>query len=300
MEVYRTQLWSSWTSTETKPTMTDIPVAKAQLLGRANDFDGGATAAWMSGLRDPTWRAVRDAHTGHAIHVVSDRAFDALTPDLLLGLRLLNWMGRSPVVWYWWDHAWPRLLPGDTLPSKVHLNGGWAIPGVPEVHVYRREEAHKVLLHETIHALRLDVLHASVEPVRSEFEMVFGRRLYPHLGEAFTELYAEWLWSIAGARSLAAAKKRWISQLACSSAQAAAIWARIRHTKEDEDTNVFAYYILKWVLMSAHLDVVLLAPTATVPLWFSWWSAMRPELDSMASAASTSVSQEMKMGMTCV
>ena len=298
MELYRDLQLSAWSSTP-RPTLTDIPVAKAQLLGRVADYDGSRrTAAWMTSLAaNATWRAVRDAYTGHTIHVVSDRSHDELTNDLRLGLRLLAWMSRRTVTWYWWDQPWPRVLPANTDPRQEHLNGGWAVPGVLEVHVYRREEAHKVLIHESIHALGLDVPHALVEPVRLRFESEFGRRLWPHLGEAFTELFAEWLWSIASSTKKEA-RDRWTAQLACSSKQAAQVWTRIRDATENEDTNVFAYYVLKWVLMQ-HVDSVLLAPSASVTHWFDWWVSALPMLEEMASAASSTESEELRMGMTC-
>jgi hypothetical protein len=290
-----------WTALhqQSKPLMTDIPVSKAQLHGRATEFDDGGTGAWMAGLQRPTWRAVRDAHTGHTIHCVSDRPFEALTRDLRTGLRLLAWISqKTPVTWYWWDHAWPRRLPADTLPGKIHLNGGWARPGIPEIHIYRREEVHKVMIHESIHALGLDVPHHLVAGPLASFEAALGRRLWPHLGEAFTELYAEWLWAIADAQTLAAAKRNWSAQLACSETQAGAVWARTRGSSVAEDTNVFAYYILKWVLMQ-HLMEVLLAPAASVRHWFGWWVAAGQRLDQLASEAAGSLSMELAMGMTC-
>jgi hypothetical protein len=253
----------------------------------------------MSGLQRATWRAVRDAHTGHSIHVVSDRPFEELTADLDLGLRLLGWMSQqTPVTWYWWDHEWPRRLPAFVDPKQEHLNGGWAVPGVPEVHVYRREEAHKVLLHECIHALSLDVPAALVDPILRQFEKALGRSLWPHLGEAFTELYAEWLWSISSAGSKKEAMAFWNSQMRCSEKQAAQVWARIHDATEAETTNVFAYYVLKWVLMQ-HLDSVLLAPAASVSHWFEWWTLAKPRLDDLAANQRSSESEELKMGMTC-
>ena len=295
---YREQLWDAWVSGPVVE-LTDIPVAKAQLMGRVNDFDGGRTGGWMASLKNPTWRAVRCAHSGHSIHCVSDRPFEALTRELQYGLHLLAWMSqRTPIVWYWWDQPWPRLLPAMTEPQKEHLNGGWAVPHVAEVHVYRREEAHKVLLHETIHALGLDVSPTLVDPVRARFEEALGRSLWPHLGEAFTELFAEWLWTVADAYSIKDAKKRWDSQLKCSEHQAASIWRRIRTTKRPEDTNVFAYYILKWVLMQ-HLEEVLFGETHALNMWFEWWTIAQPRLDAMAQAASATMSQELTMGMTC-
>ena len=300
-DLYRTQLWRAWRSTSVW--LTDIPVAKAQLQGRMSDgdaFDGGRTAAWLAGLKEGAqWRAVRDARTGHTIHVVSDRGHQELTADLTLGLRILNWMSKRPVVWYWWDQPWVRKLLANVDPGRDHVNGGWAVPGVLEVHVYRREEAHKVMIHEAIHALGLDVPHASVELVRKDLEAEFGRQLWPHLGEAFTELYAEWLWTIPRASSLHEVRDLWTAQMHCSEAQAALVWARIRDSVTDEDTNVFAYYVLKWVLMRWHLGDVLVNPDRTVQFWAAWWRAAKETMNTVADAAAHTEQQPILMGMTC-
>lgn len=298
-DLYRSALWTAWTDTKS-PRLTEIPVRADELRSRVtgDSFDGGRTAAWLSGLGPRAiWRAVRDEATGNEIHVVSDRPLNA---DLRLGLRLLAWAsrGRPAVTWFWWDQPWIRRLPAHVDPGRDHVNGGWATPGVPEVHVYRREEAHKVLLHETIHALGLDVPAASVNPVRARFETAFGRRLWPHLGEAFTELFAEWLWSIASARSLADAEARWSAQVACSTKQAAQVWARIHDATVDENTNIFAYYVLKWVLMQ-HLTEALMGPDHSVRHWFRWWQEMRPVLEEKAKIESGSEVHELPMGMTC-
>jgi len=308
--------------------MTDIPPAKAQLLGRTSDFDRGRTAAWMASLTDDTrkhvsqtddtrkhvsqtddtrkhvsWRAVRDS-IGHTIHVVSDRPFEELADDLRLGLRIMAWLSSRPVVWYWWDQPWTRVLPAGVDPGPEHVNGGWAVVGIPEVlvgipevHVYRREEAHKVLIHECIHALGLDVPESAIAPVRVKFETALGRRLWPHLGEAFTEFFAEWLWAIV-AESLASAKKRWAAQLRCAESQAAQVWVRIHDSLANEETNVFAYYVLKWVLM-CHTETVLLAPDTSVRLWYDWWLAARPTLETLRRSATHTESLDLRMGMTC-
>jgi len=283
--------------------MEEIPVSKAQLQARitTDPFDGGKTAAWLTDLEASgsiTWRAVRDSRTGHMIHVVSDRPFVALKKDLLQGLHILNWLSTRPITWYWWDQPWVRVLPANVDPGRDHVNGGWAIPGILEVHVYRREEAHKVMLHECIHALELDVPHASTVPVRRQFEKEFGRSLWPHLGEAFTELFAEWLWSIASASNLQDAIKRWRYQLTCSERQAAQVWARIRDSRQDENTNVFAYYVLKWVLMQ-NLGSALLDSKQTVSSWPTWWSASKVSLEVLADQAASTESETLSLGMTC-
>ena len=281
-------LWSSLQQVQVD--LTDIPVSKAQLVGRAAKFEA-SVSTWMAERTYPVWRAVRDARSGHAIHVISDRPHAALTTDLRLGLRLMNWVSQRPLVWYWWDQDRPRIVPAFTIPGKIHVNGGWAVPGVPEVHVYRREEAHKVLLHEMIHALRMDIPDTLLVPIRTQLEGLLGRRLWPHLGEAFTEFYAEWLWSLV-APSLHEAKARWTYQGECSRKQAIQVWTRTHDTKEPEDTNVFAYYILKWVLMQ-HSEEVLLAPVASRTQWIAWW------LEAQPIPTDQSASEELQMGMTC-
>ena len=304
LELYRKELWSSWVGTssaieELDPTkFQDAMFAK---ISDYNSFDGGRIAGWVTAMEGPAavLRSVRDRRTGHTIHCYSDRPRAALTHDLLFGLRILAWMSSAtPITWWWWDQPWPRTLPADTDPGKDHVNGGWAVPGIPEVHVYRREEAHKVLIHECIHALLLDVAVAT--EVRSQFNADLGRRLWPHLGEAYTELYAEWLWSIAAASSLTNACKAWSAQLRCSERQAIEVWVRIHDSRVDEDTNVFAYYVLKWVLMQ-HLEEALMRPQHAFGSWFRWWLELKPRLGAaaMAPVAVASEHKALSMGMTC-
>ena len=300
MEEYQRRLWLAWRATPAV-TPVEIPPNKAQLHARmaSDPFDGGRTAAWLRGLGGAaTWRAMRDARTGHMVHCVSDRPAAELTEDLRFGLRLLGWMSVRPIVWYWWDQPWPRSLPAFEDPGREHVNGGWAVPGVLEVHVYRREEAHKVMIHEAIHALGLDVSPEAVVPVRRALEGDLGRRLWPHVGEAYTELFAEWLWAIARAGSVREAGALWLLQMECAEGQAAAVWARVRDSREAEDTNVFAYYILKVVLM-AHLEEALLRPTHAVGSWVRWWRQSRPALDALAAVAAGTEAETLPMGMTC-
>lgn len=296
---YQQELWRAWTATPV-PRLVRIPVRRRDLETRmsgGDSFDGGRTAAWLAG-GDLKMYGVRDGRTGHEIHCVSDRSRAAVERDLRSGLRIMAWMSRRPYVWFWWDQDWARLLPAQEDPGREHVNGGWAVPRVPEVHVYRREEALKVMIHESVHALGLDVDAAAVEPVRGQFEALLGRRLWPHLGEAYTELFAEWLWAVAGARSAADAAARWAYQTECSAVQAEAVWARIRDSREDEDTNVFAYYVLKWVLMG-HLREALLRPSHAVSRWYEWFMGARAELERAADAAAPTKDKALRMGMTC-
>lgn len=311
LERYREELWRAWRAIQAIPIdMEELTPAREELQRRieADGFDGGRTAVWARNTSERrTWRSVRDRRTGHTVHCISDRRSSALTPDLMLGLRLLGWMcsheDGASITWFWWDQPWMRRLPARAVPGRDHINGGWAVPGVPEVHVYRREEAHKVLLHETIHALMLDVPPNRVDPVRVAFERELGgRRLWPHLGEAYTELLAEWLWAIAGAQTLADARRRWYLQRECTTKQAAIVWSRIRDLPASvaEDTNVFAYYILKYVLMR-HDFGALLTPASSVSWWLTWWRETLPVLNRNATSMRRSGSDDraIAMGMTC-
>ena len=284
------------------PKMYDIPISttqgrgQEQLISRLQNYGGAKSSTkWMNDLissNRASWRSVRDPASGHTIHVISDRPFKALTQDLELGLRILAFMSsKTPITWFWWDQQWNRILPPNVTPSQQHLNGGWAIPGVPEVHVYRNEEAHKVLIHECIHALNLDVSGPELDTLRTQLDTNLNphTRLNPHIGEAFTELYAEYIWS--------ALFGNWALQVKHSKRQASEIWARIRSTHENEDTSVFAYYILKWILMN-HIDVVLLSPQASISLWYRWWIQLRPQLDRDSNSLHGSVGRTISLRMT--
>lgn len=299
LSLFQEKLWATRVHTIVKEIQI-LPANKAQLMGRisSDPFDGGRTAKWMTALIDPTYIAVQDAEIGHTIHVVSDRRPEELMEDLQQGLQLMRWLTKRPVTWYWWDQPWKRLVPAEEDPGRDNVNGGWATPGILEVHVYRREEAHKVMLHECIHALGLDVDSHLVEPLLKQFEGALGRRLWPHLGEAYTEFYAELLWSVASATSLKGAKEAWTRQLACSEKQAAQVWARIHDSTEDEDTNIFAYYVLKWVLMQ-HTETVLFQKNASAGHWYSWWLQARSHLTILAKKQAASEHKELPMGMTC-
>jgi hypothetical protein len=253
-----------------------------------NSFDGGRTSSWVASIT-PIWISVRAKNKNHTVHVVTDR--HDVMKDVEKGLSIMAWLTEKPLTWYWWDHPWDRRLPAGIDPGPEHLNGGWAVPGVPEVHVYRREEALKVMIHESIHALLLDVKPALVEPVRNRFETLFGRQLWPHLGECYTELMAELLWSVVQ-------DVPWSSQKQCSRKQAGQVWARIYDATADEKTNVFAYYILKWVLMQH--EEVFLGPNHCVTLWYDWFMESLPELEKLRLKYKDSESESISLAMTCV
>lgn len=288
MDQYISLLKSNWSLTS-KVSWVSIEPAKALMLAKTTDnsFDEGRTNAWLDGLTNPTWFSVQGHHT---IHVVSDRTEAQLKPTIEKALRILSWLSKKPITWFWWDQPWDRSLPSMVDPGPEHLNGGWAIPGVPEVHVYRREEALKVMIHECIHALLLDVKPTLVEPVRDRFETHLGRKLWPHLGECYTELMAELLWSVIQGHA-------WSRQMSCSRKQAGQVWARIHDATESEKTNVFAYYILKWVLMQH--EEVFFGPNHCVSLWFDWFTEAMPQLERLRIRYRNSEHDVLSLAMTC-
>lgn len=311
VDSFRKELWYSWKRGQQIPSsVSRIPCNQQELRKRISPdedpFDGGVTANWLQHLettRTPTWIAVRDSLSGHEIHCVSNRSARILEKELLFGLRIMNWLSFSKhtqsdsIIWFWWDHDWDRILPPNTVPSRFHINAGWATPGIREVHVYRREEAFKVLIHESIHALGLDVPNSVTVPVRQQFEQELDYKLWAHFGEAFTELLAEWLWSIVSAHSLLNAVQRWNNQIHCAEVLAKIVWQRIQQSKE-EDTNVFAYYIMKWVLLqnSHHLCISLLTKDRGIKLWWDWWNTVKHLLEiNVPDTSTTSVS----LAMTC-
>jgi len=164
--------------------------------------------------------------------------------------HLLEWLGTPPGFRVWlFLRDDPRRLAQTAWPNRTTVNGGYAIPGTPEVTIYRAEEYQRVLIHEVIHAMNWDI-QAPTAPLAC-WGLPAASRLYPHLFEAFTELYAEWLYCIFH-------DILWEVQVKYARQQALQILSRYDRSKPwEEDTNVFAYYILK-VALTPYLPVFLL------------------------------------------
>jgi len=152
---------------------------------------------------------------------------------------LLEWVGAPTgfTVHLWWRHD-PRQIKATQWPDKRTVNGGWAIPGQPNVYVYRSEEYDRVLLHETIHAMEWD-WQMPEKPLPC-WGLGEDASVQPALFEAWTELYAEWLW--CGWHN-----QPWDLQREWQDYQATQILARAP-PRWTENTNIFAYYILKAAL----------------------------------------------------
>lgn len=152
---------------------------------------------------------------------------------------LLEWLGVPTgfTVHLWWRDD-PRRIEATEWPGKRTVNGGWAIPGQPNVYIYRSEEYDRVLLHETIHAMEWD--WQMPETPLPCWGLGSEPTVQPALFEAWTELYAEWLW--CGWHNQA-----WSRQREWQDYQAIQILARAP-PRWSENTNIFAYYILKAAL----------------------------------------------------
>ena len=157
---------------------------------------------------------------------------------------LLQWLG-TPVgftVYLWWRDD-PRVLEADEWPTRSNVNGGWATPGSTVINIYRKEEYDRVLIHETIHALEWDW---KMPETPLPWWGLEGGQTAPHLFEAWTELYAEWLW--CGWHNVP-----WETQRKWQDYQAIQILARQGNKAWNENTNVFAYYVLKAAL-APHIE----------------------------------------------
>ena len=171
--------------------------------------------------------------------------------------RILTWLGTPPgFTFIFFAIDAPREISAEEWPSRVSVNGGFATPGSHQIVVYRREEWERVLIHETIHAEGWDWEMPS-KPLPC-WGLDEDDVIAPHLFEAWTELYAEWLW--CGWFDVP-----WATQREWQEAQALQILARHDLKKSwKENTNVFAYYVLKTAL-APHLPFLWVARNGITP-----------------------------------
>lgn len=190
---------------------------------------------------------------------LKDEKTNAVAVDLTSGTRLLfvtqdlaavpkiasetdalfRWLGVPhgfTLILFWRDD--PRKIKATEWPSRTTVNGGYAVSNSNEIVVYRQEEWDRVLLHESIHALGWD-WQMPTKPLPC-WGLGSDAELSPHLFETWTELYAEWLW--CGWHN-----KSWETQCIWQEKQAVQILARAPHVWK-ENTNIFAYYVLKAAL----------------------------------------------------
>ncbi len=241
-------------------------------------------------LADPaTAVQVVDTRGGHRLVWVAQEhaqlAEVAARVDALFG-----WLG-APRAGYtlhlWWRDA-PRWVAAEDWPTKGAVNGGWTVPGDTTIVVYRQEEWERVMIHECIHAFEWDweMPHTPLPC----WGFTAEDRLMPYLAEAWTELYAEWLvcgwWGVS-----------WEQQRAGQDTQAIQVLARAaRRPQWIEDTNLFAYYVLKAAL-APHIHFLLTCGCNRAD-----WDAILCDLVTpalaqfrMTAAATAPVAQSMRM-----
>ena len=204
--------------------------------------------------------------------------------------NLLTWLGAPSdfTVYLWWIDA-PRRIRADEWPSRRTVNGGWTTPGTNEIFIYREEEWDRVLLHETIHALQWDWPMPDTPLPCWEFSNT--DTLHPHLFEAWTELYAEWLWCGWHNHS-------WVKQREWQLTQALQVLARASHTWK-EDTNIFAYYVLK-ACLAPHIEFLWSSRNGTTKAEFSYilCTLVTPTLNHLKDLAKSVVPIDIRMRMS--
>ena len=205
---------------------------------------------------------------------------------------LLTWLGtpRGFTVYLYWRND-PRRLTADEWPSRRNVNGGWTVPGSRDITVYRSEEWDRVLIHETIHALEWD-WDMPEQPMPC-WKFRSHDKLQPALFEAWTELYAEWLW--CGWHNVP-----WSTQRSWQDAQAIQILARAKRRRTwSEDTNVFAYYVLKAAL-APHMPFLWVHGKVVVADWaYILCDMIEADLARLHKAAAAATPTNISMRMTC-
>jgi len=213
-------------------------------------------------------------------------------PDIAIQTdALLRWLGtpKGFTVNLWWRDD-PRHIGATEWPSRRTVNGGWTYPNSTSIVIYRSEEWDRVLIHEVIHAMGWDWKMPSV-PLPC-WAMKATDSLQPALLEAWTELYAEWLW--CGWHGIP-----WNEQRKWQEHQAVQILARRIHEPWHEDTNVFAYYILKAAL-APHITFVWCFGNGTNAEESSavLCGLVTPELERLRRIAATTTPTAMSLRMT--
>jgi hypothetical protein len=203
---------------------------------------------------------------------------------------ILKWLGVAPGFnIYIWFRDDPRIIKANQWPTKAQVNGGWTIVGTPNIVIYRSEEWERVLIHEMIHAMKWDWdVGSTPAPC---WKMNKTDKLNPHLFEAWTELYAEWLaceWY----------GKSWEKQRKWQDFQATQLLARAKH-KWEENTSVFAYYVLKAAL-APHFEFLWVFGNGKTPeeKQYVMCGLVTPELNRLRNLAKSTSPQDMSLRMS--
>lgn len=181
---------------------------------------------------------------------------------------------------FYWDVLTKRTFPPhDHAISPINVNGGSSYKNSTEsISIYRREEATKVLIHEFIHALGLDInIPESVDKSVELLTGIVDARLY----EAYTEAIAEWLYM------LYTKKLFWQKQLDYSRDRA---YKLIKHFNGDwkETTAAFSYYVMKYILLT-HFKEVIYSSDGAINMWPKWLIEFMNSNDNITTSRSTSL-----------
>ena len=224
---------------------------------------------------------------------------DTLRKEATWAFRVLEFLGAPPgfVVNLWRTPNDRKLAPG-AFPTRAEVNGGWAYPGRPEVFIFRAEEWDRVLIHECIHALQWDVSPSNQTKSCLEASLG-GGQITEALFEAATELNAEWMWCVIHSPEEDYTGDTWLKQTMWQQQQAYAILARSASVW-NEDTSVFAYYVLKAALAFEMEEFLIswLAGNVDTEKWCGVWNKYKPIFLQKAAAESGSVDQSISMRMT--
>ena len=213
--------------------------------------------------------------------------------------RILSFLGApAGFTVHWWRIMKDRVLKPAVFPTRAEVNGGWAYRGRPAVWIYRLEEWDRVLIHECIHALDWDV-HPSAN-VKTCLEASQSGQLMDALGEAATEFFAEWFWCIIHSPSSDKSGLTWTKQKAWQLNQAYTIIARNGGRGWSEDTNVFAYYVLKAALAQDDTEFLLSwhAGVEDADRWCGVWEKYKSVFYHKAAMLKDKNSKTVSMRMT--
>jgi len=203
---------------------------------------------------------------------------------------ILRWLGAATgFKIYLWYRDDPRQLRVNQWPTKTQVNGGWTTVGTPNIVIYRKEEWERVLIHELIHAMHWDWKVDSTP--KSCWKLKKTDKLNPHLFEAWTELYAEWLICAVYGTS-------WATQRKHQDFQAIQLLARAKRGWQ-ENTSVFAYYVLKAAL-APHFEFLWAFGEGKTPEEHSYvmCSLVTPELNRLRQQAEHTTPQDISLRMS--
>lgn len=213
--------------------------------------------------------------------------------------RILRFLGAPKgFVVNWWRIDKPRILEPGQFPTRAEVNGGWAYHGRNEVWIFRLEEWDRVLIHECVHALNWDII-PSVS-VKNCMEASIGGNLVDALFEAATEFIAEWLWCIIHSEYSDINGTAWTKQKVWQLNQTCQILAR-REKKWEEDTSVFAYYVLKTALAQDDEEFLIgwYSGKEDPDRWCNCWESYKKVFYHKALLYKDSVNERLSMRMTC-